>query len=335
MASSWERTSLAFREKIQAPHLRHLVLDGVTPSIRSLLLTTAMGLVTLRLVMDDSSNYLNPKSLLQWISPLSQLETLEVTENILQVDRDVGMHPSLTPTIIHTTLPNIRWLSLKGVSAYLEVLIRQISAPRLERLHILFYGNPTPPIPCFVWVMNKTENKQLRFDSAKFEFSNSRVHMESFPYVELYFYPDSVCYPCSLSISADCLRLNGHISSMMQIVDALGHVISAVEHLILDHEEYDWPPGEGFEVEIDHRELYQLLRPFSNVKNLRVNHRVVEEFSRYLQSGDGDLPPELLPELQELTYFAGSFNVDATFASFIDARQNAGHPVSLVRCSPT
>ena len=331
MASSLELTTLVFPKTIQAPHLRHLILDGVAPPIGSLLLTTAMGLVTLRLVMYDSSNYLNPKSLLQWISPLSQLETLEVTETIL-VDRDVEM---LTPTTIHTTLPNLRWLSLKGVSAYLEVLIRQIATPHLEKLHILFYDDPMPPIPCFVWVMNTTENTQLRFDSAKFEFSHSQVLMESFPYDELYFYPDSVCYPCYLSISADCLRLNGHISSMAQIVDALGHVISVVEHLILDHEEYNWPPGEGFEVEIDRRDLYKLLRPFSNVKNLCVNHRVVEEFSRYIQPDDGDLPPELLPELQELTYFAGSFKVDTAFTSFIDARQNTGHPVSLVRRSPT
>ena len=72
-------TKLVFPETIQASHLRHLVLDGVAPPIGSLLLTTAMGLVTLRLIMNHPPTYLNPNSLLQWIPPLSQLETLDVT----------------------------------------------------------------------------------------------------------------------------------------------------------------------------------------------------------------------------------------------------------------
>ena len=67
-------------------------------------------------------------------------------------------------------------------------------------------------------------------------------------------------------------------------------------------------PVEDFEVEIDRTELHRLLRPLVNVKNLRINHRLVKEFSHYLQLDDEELPPELLPELQELTYFDGSSN---------------------------
>jgi hypothetical protein len=39
---------------------------------------------------------------------------------------------------------------------------------------------------------------------------------------------------------------------------------------------------------------------------------------------------ELLPELKVLSFPGGS-NVEETFASFIDARQNAGHPISVVK----
>jgi hypothetical protein len=65
------------------------------------------------------------------------------------------------------------------------------------------------------------------------------------------------------------------------------------------------------------------------VKNLRVNDGLVKEFSRYLGLDDGKLPPEVLPELQVLTY-SGSSNAGDAFTSFTDARWNAGHPVSLV-----
>jgi hypothetical protein len=45
---------------------------------------------------------------------------------------------------------------------------------------------------------------------------------------------------------------------------------------------------------------------------------------------DGELPLELLPELQELTY-SGIGDASDAFKSFVDARQNAGCPVTLRR----
>ena len=74
--------------------------------------------------------------------------------------------------------------------------------------------------------------------------------------------------------------------------------------------------------------------PFSNVKKLRVGHSLVEDFSRYLRLNDGELPSEILPKLQELTY-SGSVIAGGAFTSFVDVRQKAGHPVSLVRRSPS
>jgi len=66
------------------------------------------------------------------------------------------------------------------------------------------------------------------FDSAKLAFSDERVRVETYPQEK---------WRCSFSISVDGLNLNGHISSMAQIIDALGLVFSAVDHLILDYEE--------------------------------------------------------------------------------------------------
>ena len=55
-------------------------------------------------------------------------------------------------------------------------------------------------------------------------------------------------------------------------------------------------------------------------------------FSRCLQSDDGELPPRLLPELQELTYSGSGDIGDAlAFALLIDSRQSAG-PIALIQC---
>jgi hypothetical protein len=315
--------TLVFPETIQVPQLRHLVLANVAPPIGSRLLTTAVGLAALCLFMHDSPTYSNPNSLLQCISSLPQLETLVVA---VFLNRDVETQLSHTPTITHATLPNLRRLGFQGVSAYIEVLIRQIATPRLEMLHIRFFDQLTFSIPCLVRFMNTTENKKLRFDGAKFSFSFSieRDREETDPHK---------IRQCSVSMGVNFLHLNGHIFYMAQIVDALGQIFSMIEHLVLDHEEDSRSSEEDFEVEVGRTEWHKLLRPFSNVKNLRVNDGLVEEFSRYLRSDDGELPPELLPKLQELTY-PGSSNAGDAFTSFIDARQNSGHPVSLVCHSP-
>jgi hypothetical protein len=68
----------------------------------------------------------------------------------------------------------------------------------------------------------------------------------------------------------------------------------------------------------------------SNVKTLNVDDELVKEVSRCLQLDDGELLLVLLPELQELTY-PGSSDTDDIFTSFIDARRNAGCPVTLTR----
>jgi hypothetical protein len=68
------------------------------------------------------------------------------------------------------------------------------------------------------------------------------------------------------------------------------------------------------------------------VKTLRVCDGIVKEFSHCLRPDGGELPVELLPELQELSYSgSGDAQADDAFTSFIDYRRNAGHPVTLIR----
>ena len=66
------------------------------------------------------------------------------------------------------------------------------------------------------------------------------------------------------------------------------------------------------------------------MKTDRINNGLVKELARCLALDYGELPSEVLPELQELTY-SGSGNAGNGFTSFIGARRNAGSPVNLVR----
>ena len=102
----------------------------------------------------------------------------------------------------------------------------------------------------------------------------------------------------------------------------------AVEHLTLEHEVHSLSSEEHNKGEPT--EWRKILRSFRNVKTLRVATGLANELSRCLRLDDGELPLELLPELQELTY-SGSGNIGDAFTSFIDTRQNAGRPITVVR----
>ena len=134
----------------------------------------------------------------------------------------------------------------------------------------------------------------------------------------------------ALVINTHCRHLDLQVSSVAQIFDSLSQILSTVEHLTLEHKVHSLSSERHNEV--DRSEWHKFLRSFSNVKTLRVGDGLIEELSHCLRPDDGELPLGLLPELQELGYFRGSATGDV-FTSFIDARKNAGRPVTLVHPS--
>jgi len=315
-----DSTALMLRKTLQAPHLRHLALTGFTCPIGPRLHPTAVGLVALDLVIDHPSAYFQPNILLQWISFLPQLETLAIAFTFHVPDRDVERQLTHTPITTLITLPNLRLFRFRGVNAYLEAIVCQITTPRLEKLHVKFFEQLTFSIPRLVQFMNTTEN--FRFDSAVFDFFIKRVCVGTY-------LRETNVY--AFSIAVLCWHFDWQVSSVAQISNALSQVLSAVKHLNLRHKTHTRSSEEHND--IDHIQWRKLLRSFNNVKTLDVDDGLVKELSRCLRLEDGELPLELLPELQELTYPRSGDTSDA-FASFIEARRNAGRPVTLIRHSP-
>ena len=309
-------TILTFPEILQAPHLRHLRLKGFALPIRSRLLTTSVGLVTLYLDMAHSSTYFHPNTLLRWISLMPQLEALTVYFFI--PNRDVERQLMHTLIIAPITLPNLHRFHFRGVSAYLEALVHQIATPCLKKLEIDFFNQLTFSVPRLLQFINLTED--FKFDSAVFKFFGSEVSVRVFPLVEAEMH--------AYVITVVCRHLDWQVSSIAQIFNSLSQVFSAVEHLTLVHGVHRRSSEEHNKV--DRTEWRELFRPFSNVKTLLVDDELIEELSQYLQLEDEELPLEVLPELQELAYSRRGKIGDA-FTAFIDARRNAGRPITLFR----
>jgi hypothetical protein len=293
---------------------------------------TAVGIVTFYLLVDHQSSYFEPDTLLQWISFMPQLETLRIVFLFPVLNDDVEMQLIHSPIMTHITIPNLRRFEFQGASAYLEAVVHRITAPQLEKLRIQLFLQTTLSVLRLPQFMDTAEN--LRFDSTKIKFSKNLVS------VGMYLHEKAKMY-APVSMNVFCWFLDLQVSCMAQIFDSLSQGLFTVEHLTLEHEEPS-EEHERNEFEIDRAvraewsrtEWRNLLRSFSNVKTLRVDNRLVEELSNCLRVDDGEPSLELLPELQKLTY-SGSSDTGDAFTSFIDDRQNAGRPVTLVQvCGP-
>ena len=315
-------TILILPETLQAPNLRHLTLNGFALPIGSRLLTNAVGLVSLCLVMNHPSTYFHPNTLLRWLSIMPQLEILVITLFFPVPNHETERQLTHMPIIAPVTLPNLYYFRFSVVSAYLEALVRRITTPRLENLLISFFNQLTFSVPRLLQFINTTEN--LRFDSAIFWFSDKRVSVGVYPQEEVEMY--------ALVLDVLCQHLDWQVSSVAQISNSLSQMFSAADHLTLKHEEHSRSSEEHNKV--DRTEWRKLLGPFRNVKTLWIDNGLVGQLSRCLESEDGELPLEVLPELQVPTY-SGSGNFGDAFTSFIDARQNADRPITLVHHNPS
>ena len=251
---------------------------------------------------------------------MRQLETLRIIFDFPFSDYDAEkllQRPIVsTSRMTHVTYPNLRWFEFQGASVYLEAFVQWINVPRLEKLNIQFKLSTQPTfffVPHLLRFMDTA--KSIRFDNADFEFFNDRVSVGMNLREE---------EAHALSIAVYCAGLDWQVSSLAQIFYSLSQKMSTVEYLNFEYE--------GLDDEANRTEWRGLLKSFSNVKTLNVDVNLVGELSRCLRPNDGEHPLEVLPELQKLSYTGGTDDIGErdTFTSFLDARQNAGHPVNLL-----
>jgi hypothetical protein len=311
-------TSLKLSKTFQAPLLRHLILINLAFPIKSPLLTTAVGLVTLMLQEIHPSVYFGPNDLLQRLSVMHHLDTLGITFHSPIPTRNIQRELFDIPIMTHVTLPTLRWFGFKGPSAYLEALLPRMTAPLLEKLQVGFFNQLTFSVPHLLQFMRTKEH--LKLSNAKISFHEEDVFVTV--------YPREGVKMLTLYLEVGCRHLDWQVSSATQIFTALSPVFSAVVDLTLDYREHSL--SSEWHNEADHAQWREFLGSFDNVKTLCVHNGLVEELSRSLLPDDGEVLLGLLPELEVLEYSAEGDDADA-FSAFVDARRVAGRPVSLIR----
>ena len=308
--------NLSFPETFRAPHLHQLMLRNFATPIESPHLTTMGNLVTLFLTKIPFSAhfYLNP--LLQRLSLMPQLEALFTGFNFsLEVERQL-LH---TLIVTRVTLPNLHWFGFLGFSAYLEVLLPWLTAPLLKRIRISFFNQMIYSVPHLRQFISTAANLQVKTVTLYFEEDHLRVMT----------YPHMGARLHNLDMELDGRHFDRQIFSATQVFRALSTVFSVAEHLTLDYYRHDI--SSEWNNEADRIHWRELLGSFEKVKTLSVDDsELVEQLSRALQSGEEELPMEILPELQKLSHSATDASLNP-FSQFIDVQQKAGRPVTVVR----
>jgi len=270
-----QHTGLTLPETLQAPLLRHLILDNIAFPLGSPLLTTAPAIVTLMLesITPSESAYVSPSQLLQRLSLMPQLENLGIGFRSPIPNRDIERQLLHAPIMTPVTLPRLRLFLFKGTSAYLEVLLPWITTPILQRLAIAFFNQLIFSVPHLLHFMTTTED--VEFNKARITFSAQGV--------EISLYPHEGSSVHAFNTNVTCKHLDWQVASAGQILNALGTIYSDVEDLTLVY--WDSVKPLEWRYEAYRTQWRGLLTPFSKVKTLRVDHELIRMLSFFSAVG--------------------------------------------------
>jgi len=131
----------------------------------------------------------------------------------------------------------------------------------------------------------------------------------------------------NLDIDLGGRHFDWQIVSAAQVFHAFSTVFSVVEDFTLEY--YRQDVSSEWNNQADRVHWRKLLGPFGKVKTLFVDGDLVKQISGALQPDEEESPTELLPELQKLSYSASGDSRNE-FTQFVDARQKASRPVTVV-----
>jgi hypothetical protein len=274
-----------------APRLQYLRMKGIPfPRIPSLLLT-ATHLSDLYLSDIPHSGYISPEAMATCLSVLTSLHTLsiEFLSSESPPDGESQRPPPMTPFI----LPELATILFRGASEYLEDLVARIDVPRLAYLRINFDQEIDFHAPLAHLVQFISRTPRFR------ELNGADVSLNPYATVRLLEGDD---WRVEFSLSED---LDSHVPFYVSQVCTMclpPAALRTVENLRLEvfedqdnYSELDWID------DVEHDEWFELLHPFTAVKNLYLSEEFGPRTASALQELVEGRTTEVLPSLQNIS----------------------------------
>ena len=318
LSTTVEETNLILPETFQAPDLRRLSLHGISLPKRLSLLSSPISLSSLSLTHIGASCYFPPGHLVTRLQGLPHLEELSIGFAI-PIPLPSSEEQLLPAPIPPVRLPTLRWLTYRGVDAYLENFVAQINTPLLERLNLTFFFDLTFTLVNLTEFIHRTERFGCLAAQVNLNKDGASIDMGHYEHWDI----------GRLSLHVNCEPLDWQIDSATQVCIALGNVLSTVEELKLDLNTRDMLSDSSWENTLDSLVWHELLLPFIQVKKLYIGSSLAFELSQALDTVAGGLVLELLPELQRLGVQLEINDAKKAFSEFIRTRESVGRPVHL------
>jgi hypothetical protein len=294
-----------------ALRLQSFSLHGASfPGLPKFILS-ATHLVELRLIDIPHSGYISPEAMVAMISVLSGLRILSLDFQSRQSRPASGRQSRSLPLPKRSILPALNIFQFTGVSEYLEDFVIRIDTPQLDEMDIAF--------------------NQIDFDCshlAQFISRSPTLMVRDEARVQASNYVASVVLLAqsgAIKIGIPYREPGRQLSSVAQVCNTLVYPLSSVEDLYIMHRHRRLVDA------IENALWFQLLLPFTAMKNLYLCKESAPGIAAALQELVGGRTTEVLPSLQNIfvEWLKPSGTFQENIGQFVAARQLSDHPVAI------
>jgi hypothetical protein len=296
-----------------SPSLQLVQLTGIPfPDLPTLLLSSR-DFVSLHIDKIPPNGCISPEAMIAGLAALTRLQTLRFVFQFgkpFPEQRTRHLDPQM-----RIVLPALTEFAFWGHREYLEDLVAQFDAPRLDNVDVFLVPLDTLWLPRLSLFIARTET--LRFSHARVEFSNQTFKIV----LGREFDP----YQPRLSLSASFEWWGTHVDHVSHVLGQMFAMFSDVGHLHIrvgqDHQ--------GWQVDIDSIEWLTFFHLFPTVKILHVSGSFAGQVAYALEDIPEEMATEVFPSLLLLMFEDDDRPVEST-EQFQSLRQLNGHPVMIV-----
>jgi hypothetical protein len=265
--------------------------------------------------------------MLTYITALTNLEELWVEfyspESLLRCDG--GGATEYLPRRMRTFLPVLRRFSFAGHSRYVELLVAWIDAPLLERLVINLFDDLLFDTPQLAQLISRTPMFEAPFEARVFfdDYGAGRIILPS---------SKRIIGTEAVTVGINCRELDQPLSCLAQFCSSLPS-LSTVEYFYISEDVLDVPLYLYWQDNIGNAEWWDLLRPFTAVKDLYLSKLFAPRIAPALQELFREGTAGVLPKLQNifLEGFQPSEPAKTDIWQFVSTRHVDGHPIVITR----
>ncbi|KAN0135852.1 hypothetical protein V8E53_006304 [Lactarius tabidus] len=301
-----------------APSLQNLQFAGIPFPTFPTFLSSATDLAFLCLHRIPHTSYISPEAMVAGLAALTRLCLLfiEFQSSTSRPDQSDTRKLAASPTRV--VLPALTLFTFQGAGEYLEDLVAQVEAPRLDFIKVTHLNQLIFYVPQLFRFAGQVQVLQKARKSLYVDFYSTQVDIHLQVHAEQV---ESVGSLLHLLTACQTQGLSWEISDLARLLRRCSAVLSNVGHLSVDlrNMQPSWPG-------MDNVEWLELLGRFTAMETLFIAPPIAGYIANALEHVAIEMAPEILPALRLLCLEDEPLG---RVQGFISARQLSAHPLTV------